>query len=106
MVLALLAWPKSDAAPTLAECSLTGMCLDAKALAIDCCAGRHAGSIGISVLAVRWARKSSKRAAFLGWGVAVFGAGENPEPPPQVKIEEVNLQSRIKKDAEAGDADE
>jgi hypothetical protein len=27
------------------------------------------GSIGVFVLAVRWARKSSRRAAFLGWGL-------------------------------------
>jgi hypothetical protein len=61
------------------------------------------GTIGISALGVRWARKSSRRAAFLGWGLQFLGAGVNPVPPPQVKIEEVNLQSRIKKDAESGD---
>ena len=61
------------------------------------------GIIGISVLGVRWARKSSRRATFLGWGLQFLGAGVNPVPPPQVKIEEVNLQSRIKKDAESGD---
>ena len=27
------------------------------------------GITGIFVLAVRWARKSSRRAAFLGWGL-------------------------------------
>jgi hypothetical protein len=58
---------------------------------------------GVSVLAVRWTRKSSRRAAFLGWGLQFLGAGANPVPPPQAKIEEVNLQSRIKKDAESGD---
>jgi hypothetical protein len=61
------------------------------------------GIIGISVLAVHCARKSSRRAAFLGWGLQFLGAGVNPVPPPQVKIEDVNLQSRIKKDAESGD---
>jgi hypothetical protein len=61
------------------------------------------GIIGISVLGVRWARKSSRRAAFLGWGLQFLGAGVNPVPPPQVKIEEVNLQARTKKDAESGD---
>jgi hypothetical protein len=64
------------------------------------------GIIGISVLAVRWARKSSKRAAFLGWGLQFLGAGVNPVPPPQVRLEEVNGQARIKKDAEAGDPKE
>lgn len=31
------------------------------------------GIIGVFVLAVRWARKSSKRAAFLGWGLQFLG---------------------------------
>ena len=37
---------------------------------------------GVAVLAVRWARRSSRRAAFLGWGVQFLGAGVNPVPPP------------------------
>jgi hypothetical protein len=64
------------------------------------------GIIGISVLAVRWARKSSRRAAFLGWGLQLLGAGINPVPPPQVQLEEVNSQSKIKKDAESGNPKE
>jgi Tfp pilus assembly protein PilV len=64
------------------------------------------GIIGISVLAVRWARKSSRRAALLGWGLQFLGAGVNPVPPPQVQLEEVNRQARIKKDAESGDPEE
>jgi hypothetical protein len=64
------------------------------------------GIIGISVLAVRWARKSSRRAAFLGWGLQFLGAGVNPLPPPQVQLEEVNDQAKIKKDAESGDPEE
>jgi hypothetical protein len=64
------------------------------------------GIIGISVLAVRWARKSSRRAAFLGWGLQFLGAGVNPVPPPQVQLEEVNRQARLKKDAESGDPEE
>jgi hypothetical protein len=61
------------------------------------------GIIGMSVLAVRWARKSSRRAAFLGWGLQFLGAGVNPVPPPQVQLEEINRQARIKKDADSGD---
>jgi hypothetical protein len=64
------------------------------------------GIIGISVLAVRWARKSSRRAAFLGWGLQFLGAGVNPVPPPQVQLEEVNRQARLKRDAESGDPEE
>jgi hypothetical protein len=61
------------------------------------------GIIGISVLGIRWARKSSRRAAFLGWGLQFLGAGVNPVPPPQVQTEEVNAQARLKKDSESGD---
>ena len=64
------------------------------------------GGIGVSVLAVRWSRKSSKRAAFLGWGLQFLGLVANPVPPPQVQLEEVNRQARIKKDAEPGDPEE
>jgi hypothetical protein len=64
------------------------------------------GIIGISVLVVRWTRRSSKRAAFLGWGLQFLGAGINSVPPPQVHLEEVNAQARIKKDAEAGEPEE
>jgi hypothetical protein len=61
------------------------------------------GILGISVLAVRWARRSSRRAAFVGWGLQFLGAGANPVPPPQVQLEEVNRQAKIKKDGESGD---
>jgi hypothetical protein len=64
------------------------------------------GIIGISALAVRWARKSSRRATFLGWGLQFLGAGVNPVPPPQVQLEEVNRQTRIKKDAVSGDPED
>jgi len=64
------------------------------------------GLMGISVVAVRWARKSSKRAAFLGWGLQFPGAGVNPVPPPQVQIEEVNRQAKIRRAAESGDPEE
>jgi hypothetical protein len=64
------------------------------------------GIIGISALAIRWARKSSRRAAFLGWGLQFLGAGVNPVPPPQVQLEEVNRQAGIKKDVESGDPEE
>jgi hypothetical protein len=68
--------------------------------------GTILGTIGISVFAVRWARKSSRRAAFLGWGLQFLGAGVNPVPPPQVQLEEVNQRARIKKDVESGNPEE
>jgi hypothetical protein len=61
------------------------------------------GIVGIFVLALRWARRSSRRAALMGWALQFLGAGMNPVPPPQVQIEEVNRQARLKKDAESGD---
>jgi hypothetical protein len=61
------------------------------------------GIVGIGVLAIRWTRKSSRRATFLGWGLQFLGAGVNPVPPPQVQLEKVNDQSRIREDPESGD---
>jgi hypothetical protein len=64
------------------------------------------GIIVVSVLAIRWARKSSRRAAFIGWGLQFLGAGMNPQPAPQERLEAVSRQTRIKKDAESGDPEE
>jgi hypothetical protein len=64
------------------------------------------GITGVAVLAVRWARKSFRRAAFLGWGLQFLGAGINPQPPPQVKLEEASLHTKIKKESESGDPEE
>jgi hypothetical protein len=35
-----------------------------------------------------------------------LGAGVNPVPPPQVQLEEVNRQAKLKKDAESGNPKE
>jgi hypothetical protein len=58
---------------------------------------------GVAVLFVRWARKSSQRAALLGLGAELLGAGMNPQPPAFVQLEEVNRQTRIKKESESGE---
>jgi hypothetical protein len=52
---------------------------------------------------IRWGRKGSPAAAFIGWALLFFGAGMNPQPPPQEQVEEANRQKRIKKDAESGE---
>lgn len=52
---------------------------------------------------VRWARKGSPAAAFIGWALLFFGAGMNPQPPPQEQVEEANRHKRIKKEAESGE---
>jgi hypothetical protein len=59
------------------------------------------GAIG--VLAIRWTRKSSRRAALLGLGLQFLSAFVIPVPPPQVQQEEVKARARVKKDTEAGD---
>lgn len=56
-----------------------------------------------SVRAVRWARKGSPAAAFIGWALLLLGAGMNPQPPPQEQVEQANRQRRIKKNSESGD---
>jgi hypothetical protein len=55
------------------------------------------------VIAIRWARRSSRRAALLGLGLQFLSAFVVPVPPPQVQQEETNARARLKKDTEAGD---
>jgi hypothetical protein len=62
--------------------------------------------IWVFVLAIRGARKSSRRAAVLGWALQFLGVGMNPLPPPQEQIEEANRQNRVRKAAEAGDPED
>ena len=64
------------------------------------------GICGVAVLAIRWARKSSQRAAFLGLGTELLGAGMNPQPPAQIHLEEASRQTRIKKESESGEPEE
>jgi hypothetical protein len=65
-----------------------------------------AAVIGVFVVfatrGVRWARKGSPAAAFIGWALLLFSSGMNPQPPPQEQVEDANRQRRIKKDAESG----
>jgi hypothetical protein len=64
------------------------------------------GIVGVGVLAIRWTRKSSKRAALLGLGLQFLSALVIPVPPPQIQIEEVKNKVRLKKDSEAADPKE
>ena len=52
---------------------------------------------------MRWARKGSPAAAFVGWALLLFSAGMNPQRPPQEQMEQANRQRKIKKDAQPGD---
>jgi hypothetical protein len=64
------------------------------------------GIVGIGVLAIRWTRKSSQRAALVGLGLQFFSSFVVPTPPPQIQLEELKGQARLKKDAEAGDPED
>lgn len=59
--------------------------------------------IAVGVWAIRWTRKSSRRAALLGLGLQFFSAFVVPVPPPQVQQEELNARAKLKKKAESGD---
>lgn len=63
--------------------------------------------IGLFIFAcsrmVRWGRKGSPAAAFIGWALLLFTSGMNPQPPPQEQAEHANRQRKIKKDAATGD---
>jgi hypothetical protein len=61
------------------------------------------GICGVAVLAIRWARNSSRRAAFLGLGAELLGVGMNPQPPARIHLEEASRQTRIKKESESGE---
>jgi hypothetical protein len=68
--------------------------------------GSLAGMVGAAVFGIRWKRKSSQRAALIGLGLEIFGAGMNPLPPAHVQLEEVTRTTKIKKDSETGGLDE
>ncbi len=66
--------------------------------------------LGLAILlftrAIRWSRKGSPAAAFIGWALLFLSAGMNPQPPPQEQVEQANRQRKIKKDAESGDPEQ
>jgi len=65
-----------------------------------------AALVGAAVFGIRWKRKSSQRAALLGLGLELLGAGMNTLPPANVQLEEVTRRTKIKKDSEAGEPDD
>ena len=65
-----------------------------------------AALVGTAVIAIRWKRKSSRRAALLGLGLELLGAGMYPLPPAHIQLEEVTRRTKIKKDSETGEPEE
>jgi hypothetical protein len=63
-------------------------------------------SIWIAIRMIRWAKRGSKGAALLGWGVGLTAAGINPQPPPQVHIEEVTKDIQGRKNSDAADPED
>jgi hypothetical protein len=65
------------------------------------------GGIGVAIFgavyAIRRAKKGSAGAAAFGWVSLFFGAGINPQPPPQEQVETANRQRKIKKTEAGGD---
>jgi hypothetical protein len=52
---------------------------------------------------VRWARKGSAAASMVGWALMFLAPGLNPQPPPQIQVEDAGKQKYLKKTAESGD---
>lgn len=63
-------------------------------------------SIWIASRLIRWAKRGSKGASILGWGIALPAAAVNPIPPPQEQIEEVTRDIQGKKNSDAAAPDE
>jgi hypothetical protein len=61
--------------------------------------------VWIAVRLIRWARRGSKGAALLGWGMGLPAAGVNPIPPPQEKIEELTREIQGRKNSDSADPD-
>ena len=60
-------------------------------------------SLWVAVRMIRWAKRGSKGAALLGWGMGLPAAGVNPVPPPQVQIEKVTREIDRRKNSDSSD---
>jgi predicted phage tail protein len=54
---------------------------------------------------IRWARRGTKSGALFGLGMSLPAAGINPQPPPQIKIEEVKRDIQGRKNSDSADPD-
>jgi hypothetical protein len=62
-------------------------------------------SIWIAVRLIRWAKRGSKGASLLGWGMTLSATAVSPQPPPQEMIEALtrDVQGRKNSDSSAPD---
>lgn len=63
-------------------------------------------SVWLATRLVRWAKKGSKGASFLGWGMGLPAAGLNPIPPPQERIEEATREIQGRRNSDSADPEE
>lgn len=68
--------------------------------------GFFALSLRAAISMIRWAKKGSKGAALLGWGMGLPAAGVNPVPPPQIQIEKVTREIQRRKNSDSADPEE
>lgn len=59
--------------------------------------------LALATAAIRWARRGSSAASFIGWALLLLGAGMNPQPPPQTQVEDASRDKKLKKDVGSGD---
>jgi hypothetical protein len=60
----------------------------------------------MAIRMIRWAKRGSKGASLLGWGLGLPAAGINPQPPPQVQIEKLTRDIQGRKNSDSADPDE
>ena len=61
--------------------------------------------VWIALRLIRWAKRGSRGASMLGWGMGLPAAGANPIPPPQKKIEEVAQEMESRRSSSSADSD-
>ena len=59
----------------------------------------------IALRLIRWAKKGSRGASMIGWGMGLPAAGANPIPPPQENIEEVAQDIESRRSSSSADSD-
>jgi len=61
--------------------------------------------IWAAVRAVRWAKRKSMATDLLGLGIGIPAAGVNPQPPPQLYLEEMSEEIQGRKSSDTAGPD-